>query len=68
MEGITSRPTDPMTITRPIETIAVRRAIDACDAWARALVESTWGPPNSPITESHVKLRSFGWFALERHD
>jgi geranylgeranyl pyrophosphate synthase/predicted secreted hydrolase len=68
-EGITSRPTDPTTITRLIETIAACGALDACDAQARGLVESAWDRLNSLIADSHVKLRlrSFGWFVLERH-
>jgi hypothetical protein len=70
MEGITSRPMYPTTITRHIETIAACGAIVAWDARARGLVESTWDRLNSLIADSHVKLRlrSFGWFVLERHN
>jgi hypothetical protein len=45
------------------------RCYRCVDARARGLVHSIWDRLNSLIADSHVKLRlrSFGWFVLERH-
>jgi geranylgeranyl pyrophosphate synthase/predicted secreted hydrolase len=66
---LASQPDDPRLIGEAIALIDGCGALDASDADARALVESTWQSvsPLVPDSQFKVRLRAFGWFILDRH-
>ncbi len=66
---IERRPDDASVIAGLVETLESCGALEACSIQARALVESAGERVDPLIADSYVKvrLRSFGWFVLERH-
>ena len=66
---IDSKPADPDTIREAIFLIDGCGALQACSDEAHELVESTWAEIESQLPDSQfkVRMRSFGWFVLDRH-
>jgi geranylgeranyl pyrophosphate synthase/predicted secreted hydrolase len=66
---IDSKPNDPDTIREAILLIDGCGALQACSDEAHELVESTWAAIESQLPDSQfkVRMRSFGWFVLDRH-
>jgi geranylgeranyl pyrophosphate synthase/predicted secreted hydrolase len=66
---IDSKPADPETIREAIDLIDACGALQACSDEAHELVESTWTAVESQLPDSQfkVRMRSFGWFVLDRH-
>jgi geranylgeranyl pyrophosphate synthase/predicted secreted hydrolase len=68
-QTIDARPSNPEVIERLIATIEGCGALQACEDHARAVVEEAWSRVEPLLPDSHVKmkLRTFGWFILDRH-
>jgi geranylgeranyl pyrophosphate synthase len=66
---INSKPVDQGRIQDAIDLIDRCGALQACSDEAHELVESTWKTVSPLLPDSHfkVRMRSFGWFVLDRH-
>jgi geranylgeranyl pyrophosphate synthase len=66
---IKSKPTDYERIREAIQLIDGCGALQACSDDAHEFVESTWQSvsPLLPDSQFKVRMRSFGWFVLDRH-
>jgi geranylgeranyl pyrophosphate synthase len=66
---ISSRPVDPDEIRRAIQIIDGCGALQACEDQAHELVESAWSRVAGLLPDSQykIRMRSFGWFVLDRH-
>jgi geranylgeranyl pyrophosphate synthase/predicted secreted hydrolase len=66
---LAAKPDAPGLIGEAVDLIDSCGALDACEADARALVESTWQSVSSLVPDSQfkIRLRAFGWFILDRH-
>lgn len=66
---IRSKPADEPTIREAIELVDRCGALQACSDDAHELVESSWKTVSPLLSDSHfkVRMRSFGWFILDRH-
>jgi geranylgeranyl pyrophosphate synthase len=67
-ETISSKPTDPETVSAVIGKLESCCALTSCAQHASDLVESAWHRLDPLLRDSYVKLmlRAFSWYVLER--
>jgi geranylgeranyl pyrophosphate synthase len=66
---LAEKTTDPVKVQKVIDVLEECGSVEACAVEARDLVENAWKRLEPLVEDSLAKvmLRSFGWFALERH-
>lgn len=68
-DTVLSKPQDPETITRVVDTLEECGALEESAQMARDLVERGWKTIEPLVEDSIAKmmLRAFGWYVIERH-
>jgi len=68
-ELVASKPSDPRLIGEAVRLVDSCGALAQCEAQAREIVENAWRAldPLVPDSVYKVRMRTFGWFLLDRH-